>query len=85
MDHHYEVPPGDNRFLLAGDSHLLKLGSHYVRADPLIPVTGQLPQPIGKAYPVNQDWFDICDLQSSITVECIQLVCWSNPLTSSNL
>ena len=25
----------------------------------------QLPQPIGKAQPVNQDWFDICDLQSS--------------------
>ena len=37
-DHHYEVPPGDNRFLLAGDSCLLKLGSHYVRADPPIPV-----------------------------------------------
>ena len=50
----FEVP--------AGDSRLLKLGSHYVRADPPIPVTGQLPRPIGKA---NQDWFDVCDLQSS--------------------
>ena len=64
-DSRYEVPPGDNCFLPAGDSRLLKLGSHYVRADPSISVTGQLPQPIGKAYPVNQDWFDICDLQSS--------------------
>ena len=53
----FEVP--------AGDSHLLKLGSRYVRADPPIPVTGQLPWPIGKAQPVNQDWFDVCDLQSS--------------------
>ena len=26
---------------------------------------GQLPRPIGKAQPVNQDWFDVCDLQSS--------------------
>ena len=64
-DSHYKVPPGDNRFLPAGDSHLLKLGSHYVRTDPPIPVTGQLPRPIGKAYPVNQDWFGICDLQLS--------------------
>ena len=61
----YEVPAGDNRFLPAGDSRLLKLGSHYVRADPPIPITGQLPQPIGKAQSVNQDWFDVCDLQSS--------------------
>ena len=53
----YKVP--------AGDSCLLKLGSHYVRADPPIPVTGQLPQPIGKAQPVSQDWFDICNMQSS--------------------
>ena len=51
--------------VLAGDSHLLKLGSHIVRANPPIPVTGQLPWPIGKAQPVNQDWFDVCDLQSS--------------------
>ena len=51
--------------VLAGDSRLLKLGSHYVRADPPIPITGQLPWPIGKAQPVNQDWFDVCDLQSS--------------------
>ena len=64
-DHHYKVPPGDNHFLPAGDSHLLKLGSHYVRADLPILVMGQLLWPIGKAYPVNQDWFDICDLQSS--------------------
>ena len=61
----FEVPAGDHRFLPAGDSRLLKLGSHYVRADPPIPVTGQLPRPIGKAQPVNQDWFDVCDLQSS--------------------
>ena len=53
----YKVP--------AGDSHLLKLGSHYVRANPPIPVMGQLPQPIGKAQPVSQDWFDVCDMQSS--------------------
>ena len=26
---------------------------------------GQLPRPIGKAQPVNQDWFDVCDIQSS--------------------
>ena len=65
MDSQYEVPPGDNRFLPAGDSHLLKLGSHYMRADPPIPVMGQLPRPLGKAQPVNQDWFDVCDLQSS--------------------
>ena len=61
----FEVPAGDHRFLPAGDSRLLKLGSHHVRADPPIPVTGQLPRPIGKAQPVNQDWFDVCDLQSS--------------------
>ena len=61
----FEVPAGDHRFLPAGDSRLLKLGSHYVRADLPIPVTGQLPRPIGKAQPVNQDWFDVCDLQSS--------------------
>ena len=36
-----------------------------MRADLPIPVRGQLPRPIGKAYPVNQDWFDVCDLQSS--------------------
>ena len=30
-----------------------------------VPSTGQLPRPIGKAYPVNQDWFDVCDLQLS--------------------
>ena len=36
-----------------------------MRADPPILVTGQLPQPVGKAQPVNQDWFDICDLQLS--------------------
>ena len=36
-----------------------------MRADLPIPVTGQLPRPIGKAQPVNQDWFDVCDLQSS--------------------
>ena len=60
------APHADLPFeVLAGDSRLLKLGSHYVRADPPIPVTGQLPQPIGKAQPVNQDWFDVCDLQSS--------------------
>ena len=64
-DSYNEVLSGDDRFLSAGDSCLLKLGSHYVRADPPIPVTGQLPRPIGKAYPVNQDWFDVCDLQSS--------------------
>ena len=64
-DSYSEVPAGDNCFLPAGDSRLLKLGSHVVRADPPIPVTGQLPWPIGKAYPVNQDWFDVCDLQSS--------------------
>ena len=64
-DAHYKVPPGDNRFLPAGDSRLLKLGSHNERANPPIPVMGQLSQPVGKAYPVNQDWFDICDLQSS--------------------
>ena len=61
----FEVPAGDHRFLPAGDSRLLKLGSHYVRANLPIPVTGQLPRPIGKAQPVNQDWFDVCDLQSS--------------------
>ena len=65
VDSYHEVPPVDNRFQPAGDSHLLKLGSHYMRADPPIPVTGQLPRPIGKAYPVNQDWFDVCDLQLS--------------------
>ena len=65
VDSYNEVPSGDNHFLPAGDSCLLKLGSHVVRADPPIPVTGQLPRPIGKAYPVNQDWFDVCDLQSS--------------------
>ena len=64
-DSYNEIPSGDNCFLPAGDSRLLKLGSHYVRADPPIPVTGQLPRPIGKAYLVNQDWFDVCDLQSS--------------------
>ena len=64
-DSYNEVPSGDDRFLPAGDSHLLKLGSHYVRADLPILVMGQLPRPIGKAYPVNQDWFDVCDLQSS--------------------
>ena len=37
------APHADLPFeVLAGDSHLLKLGSHYVRADPPIPVTGQL-------------------------------------------
>ena len=61
----FEVPARDNHFLPAGDSHLLKLGSHYVRADLSIPVMGQLPQPIGKAQPVSQDWFDVCDMQSS--------------------
>ena len=64
VDFKYEVPSRDNQFLPAGDSHLLKLGSH-MRADPPIPVMGQLPQPVGKAQPVNQDWFDVCDLQSS--------------------
>ena len=54
VDLPFEVP--------AGDSCLLKLGSHYVRADPPIPVMGQLPRPIGEAQPVNQDWFDVCDL-----------------------
>ena len=29
-DSYHEVPPGDNRFLPAGDSRLIKLGSHYV-------------------------------------------------------
>ena len=53
----FEVP--------AGDSRLLKLGSHVVRANLPIPVMGQLPRPIGKAQPVNQDWFDVCNLQSS--------------------
>ena len=61
----FEVLAGDHCFLPAGDSRLLKLGSHYVRANLPIPVTGQLPRPIGKAQPVNQDWFDVCDLQSS--------------------
>ena len=61
----FKVPAGDHCFLPAGDSRLLKLGSHYVRADLPIPVTGQLPRPIDKAQPVNQDWFDVCDLQSS--------------------
>ena len=65
VDSYHEAPPGDNHFLPAGDSRPLKLGSHYVRADPPFPVMGQLPWPIGKACPVNQDWFDVCDLQSS--------------------
>ena len=64
VDSQYEVPPGNNHFLLTGDSRLLKLGSHYMRTNPPIPVTGQLPQPLRKAHPVNQDWFDVCDLQS---------------------
>ena len=59
-----------------GDSRLHKLSSHYMGADPPILVMGQLPWPVGKAQPVNQDWFDVCDVRRDVALRMESEICY---------
>ena len=47
-----------------GEPPLLRAGSQFTRADQPRTVTGHLPRPLGRARPVQGDWYDVCNMQS---------------------